>query len=516
MSGFKVNFSVNNQLATPAIHAAALVNRPAAGQPGRVFIDTDNPSTGIYRDTGTAWLQIAGTGGGGSSTLQNVTDNGNTTDNTLILTYDSLFNGSNAIEFFDTGTTATRYSITKQGTGNRLTLQGNSPLSTNDMGLMIDAPNNTLRTYWGSSFNSRGISCDFTNNIYRLGNISGTAGEQGIYINSSGNVGIGSTNPTSKITINQTSTGEQKISFQLSGTEYGYLTTNTSSGNVFVGSDQSGYRLNLRTGATSGGIRANNTIQLNTGVTTGTSPKFDIEGTASMFINWDSPSLNIDGPTNAVYSMRFNTGGSERMRIFGNGNVVVGRTSDNGVKFQVQGGIDITGTMNSSSIGTGTIASTFLFTNGMEANTGNMAIRTNLASSRTISFGDAVTNLGANEYMRFFPSNTIPGIGTGSTELINIQPTINQTTGTGTIYGIRFKPVNTAVLSTVYSFYADSGNAYFGSNVGINAITPAARLHLNGTLRIDGQSSGTAGGSSGLHLIVNLDGTNYKIALLNA
>jgi len=52
-------------------------------------------------------------------------------------------------------------------------------------------------------------------------------------------------------------------------------------------------------------------------------------------------------------------------------------------------------------------------------------------------------------------------------------------------------------------------------NVGINETNPTSKLHLNGTFRIDGQSSGTAGGSSGQHLIINLDGTTYKIALLN-
>jgi len=84
MSGFKVNFSVNNQLATPSIHAAPFAQRPAAGQPGRVFIDTDSPSTGIYRDTGSTWIQIAGTGGGGG-TLQTVTDAGNTTTNDVAI-----------------------------------------------------------------------------------------------------------------------------------------------------------------------------------------------------------------------------------------------------------------------------------------------------------------------------------------------------------------------------------------------------------------------------------------------
>ena len=83
MSGFKVNFSVNNQLATPSIHAAPFAQRPAAGQPGRVFIDSDNPSTGIYRDTGTVWVQIAETATSDVDTLQNVTDNGNTTTNSI-------------------------------------------------------------------------------------------------------------------------------------------------------------------------------------------------------------------------------------------------------------------------------------------------------------------------------------------------------------------------------------------------------------------------------------------------
>ena len=79
MSGFKVEFSVLNQLATPALHAAPLAQRPAAGQPGRVFIDTDNPSSGMYRDTGSVWVQIAQTASTDTDTLQIVTTRGNTT-----------------------------------------------------------------------------------------------------------------------------------------------------------------------------------------------------------------------------------------------------------------------------------------------------------------------------------------------------------------------------------------------------------------------------------------------------
>ena len=59
---FEVDFHILNQKATPAIYADTLANRPAASFAGRLFVDTASPY-GIYRDTGTAWVQIAGSGG---------------------------------------------------------------------------------------------------------------------------------------------------------------------------------------------------------------------------------------------------------------------------------------------------------------------------------------------------------------------------------------------------------------------------------------------------------------------
>lgn len=54
------------------------------------------------------------------------------------------------------------------------------------------------------------------------------------------------------------------------------------------------------------------------------------------------------------------------------------------------------------------------------------------------------------------------------------------------------------------------------TNFLINTTTDSGnRLRVNGSVRIDGQTAVPAGGSAGLHLIVNCDGTNYKIALLN-
>lgn len=68
-----------NQKQTPAFYASSLATRPAFGFVGRIFIDTDIPSTGLYRDTGSAWESIADPGAGTTGTLQQVTTNGNST-----------------------------------------------------------------------------------------------------------------------------------------------------------------------------------------------------------------------------------------------------------------------------------------------------------------------------------------------------------------------------------------------------------------------------------------------------
>ena len=65
-----VGFDVTNQKASPALYASSLATRPAASFVGRLFVDTDTPSTGIYRDTGTVWLSISG----GSSETQSLND----------------------------------------------------------------------------------------------------------------------------------------------------------------------------------------------------------------------------------------------------------------------------------------------------------------------------------------------------------------------------------------------------------------------------------------------------------
>jgi hypothetical protein len=59
-----LDLSILNQKGTPMFYSDTLALRPAFGIAGRIFIDIASPY-GIYRDTGSAWVQIAGSGGGG-------------------------------------------------------------------------------------------------------------------------------------------------------------------------------------------------------------------------------------------------------------------------------------------------------------------------------------------------------------------------------------------------------------------------------------------------------------------
>lgn len=85
-----IDLSILNQRQTPAFYASSLATRPAFGFAGRIFIDTDSPSTGLYRDTGAAWVQIADPGAGTTGTLQQVTTNGNTTSQGINITAGGL------------------------------------------------------------------------------------------------------------------------------------------------------------------------------------------------------------------------------------------------------------------------------------------------------------------------------------------------------------------------------------------------------------------------------------------
>jgi hypothetical protein len=214
MSGFKVNFSVNNQLATPSIHAAPFAQRPAAGQPGRVFIDTDSPSTGIYRDTGTTWIQIAGTGGGGGD-LQTVTDAGNTTTNDISIGTSSPpsapldVHGAGVIAILQgTGTNDSFLQFNKSGNGKFKI--GNVHNSGNDYFSVYNLQENSDAILVNISTNNVAIGGGTVSPSYRL-EVTGSLRNTGnaFFATSGGTVGIGTTTVSNGIfQVTTTSTGD--------------------------------------------------------------------------------------------------------------------------------------------------------------------------------------------------------------------------------------------------------------------------------------------------------------------
>jgi hypothetical protein len=101
-----IDLSILNQRQTPAFYASSLATRPSFGFAGRIFIDTDSPSTGLYRDTGSAWVQIADPGAGTTGTLQQVTTNGNTTSQGINITAGGLSSNIVTIAANGLGSTA--------------------------------------------------------------------------------------------------------------------------------------------------------------------------------------------------------------------------------------------------------------------------------------------------------------------------------------------------------------------------------------------------------------------------
>jgi hypothetical protein len=87
----ELDLSILNQKGTPMFYSDNLAARPAFGIAGRIFIAIDSPY-GIFRDTGTAWQQIA-VGSAGTGTI----GGGGTLNTIAMFTPDGVTIGDSAI-----------------------------------------------------------------------------------------------------------------------------------------------------------------------------------------------------------------------------------------------------------------------------------------------------------------------------------------------------------------------------------------------------------------------------------
>ena len=166
MSGIQFSSPVTNQKASPAVYASSLATRPAPQLPGRIFVDTDNPSTGMYRDTGTVWVQLS-SGSGTVPDLQTVCNVGFLTDTDMTFLYENSLSTSK-IGFLNQDVGDFAFDIFKKA-NELFSIRALKPSTVDEeMEIIFDAPNNTIKTSYNSII--EGLQLDFAKRNFYFGN----------------------------------------------------------------------------------------------------------------------------------------------------------------------------------------------------------------------------------------------------------------------------------------------------------------------------------------------------------
>ena len=134
----------------------------------------------------------------------------------------------------------------------------------------------------------------------------------------------------------------------------------------------------------------------------------------------------------------------------------------------------------------------------------------------------AISQIAAQNYFGGVNSGTFTDVAS-----IQIGAFLNNNTGSITpvitnAYQLLINDINesshTFTIANRWGIYQEgtSDRNYLKAKTLIGSNTDTGeQFQLTGSIRVNNQLSGTAGGSSGQHLIINCDGTIYKIALLN-
>jgi len=222
---------------------------------------------------------------------------------------------------------------------------------------------------------------------------------------------------------------------------------------------------------------------------------------------------------------------TEKMRLIENGNLLVGGTAAL-YPASGRGVIQVSGTTEAL-VGFGTNANVglgFLYHTGTNfelsnAQNGALIFTTNsIERSRITGIGntligtttDAGYKLDVNGQARVF--DKVLCYQGGSTGFITLVSGGGSASGFMEIYkndgSTRLGYIGYSTTDLLFQAENSANFVFSNGNVLIGSTSnPGQKLYLNGSLRIDGQQSATSGGNSGQHLIINLDGTTYKIKL---
>ena len=553
-----LDLSILNQKGTPMFNSDTFANRPAFGIVGRIFISTDTKE--FFRDTGTSWELIGGpgsgtiTGSGTAGTLPIWTSSSALGNSTLIesATLISTTKDIKADAYYLTGAanvsgalywTSDRVTLANYNAGGIVHIEVNGGNNSTIFGTDLSLTNNgyisavpTLTAANNASsvaiigVNTLSYAASFSaNNIGAIyGAITGfnlqTFAGNATFANSNIASGGSSVNSIdfssggSTITMTQSSgirvmSGQQNL-FQFQGTNSGTITHAAISQNTGF------YRPTAATG-----------ILTITNAYSHLINALDDYGAGFTFTNrW------------GIYQA-----GASDLNYFA-ANMLLGSTSNNGSKLQVTGAATISTSITAASlIKSGGTSSQYLMADGSTSTLTNPVTGTGTTnylpkwtSGSAIGNSNLINDASGNLGLDVIPNAW--GSATKAIQIGGFSSFVNDSNGANNVTSNCYESATgtwnyiASLGATRYRqsfgdhtwFIASSGTAgnvitftqvmtlTTNGNLIINSLSdPGQKLYLNGSLRIDGQTSGSAGGSSGQHLIINCDGTSYKIALLN-
>jgi len=370
------------------------------------------------------------------------------------------------------------------------------------------------------------------------GNVTFSSATGMFWDSTNSRLGIGTNTPTNDLSIIKTSAANGDVGI--------YVRNLTASGSV--------------TNAIYNDVNEGGAFQIFGSTFAGTS----FRNTVSVVCTTANGFAFLASSNNANAHIKFVTTTSltERMRIVNStGNVLIqngGTFTDSGERLQVTGTAKITDTQSYT---TGTIQSLAIVKNltinsAISASSGicnYVSTGDNgISSSQSVPASTSFANIYAfNKYQfnsagltltatqaspgvrtisQLFTQNVFKGTNSGTiTHMSGIQIGGYYNDNTGTITPVipnayQLLINDTGAYSHTFTFtnrwgiYQEGINDrnYLAGNLMLNSTTDTGQiLQVTGAIRVNGQSSGTAGVSSGNYLIINVDGTSYKIALLN-
>jgi hypothetical protein len=460
--GILIKNNIVNQKGTPAFYESSLATRPIANIQGRMFIDTDVPSTGIYRDNGTSWNQVADFGAGTTGTLQQVTTNGSTTNVgisiTTLTTGSILFSGTNGLISQD------NTNLFWDDTNNFL---GIGP--TGGPSALLDihsATQNIFIQLNATSTNNSNIA--FLNNgvgKWRIGNVYNSGANDFIIYDT--------TNSLSRLTIKNT--GQTFIGSDT--TSSGLLVVNSATSDnhlVLLGANAPSIR--LRNAGTGG--------SLNAGIGISTATNNFIQGSASGNYCFFNSSTTASPILFGIYDSGVgNT--VEAARISAARNFLVGGVSDSGQKLQITGTALITGNITANFFTASAVNSIF----------------TTVSSGTAAQYAILATNTGGSSYFGRESS-------TGGTFSSDPYSTIIYSTGN--------YPIDIFVNSTLSAIWSANGNLTLGNTAGTGLYNLFANsATFRGTVAISNTVTAAVAVASTHKVSILINGVQYYLLATN-